>query len=257
MKLGVTLSSLGSDVKEAIGNVSRTGLAAIDVDAVHGPVTPELSHSGRRDFLRYVGTYGLEVRALCGDFGRGFSDEGAVERLFDETEKLIGLALDLRVRIITTGIGRAPEDETGRAHGRLREVLNEIGKRAENYDIRLASHVDESTPADLKKMLDSLNTQGIKVCYDPSILMPRGLDAVSGVRELGGYIVHAYARDVLKGERGYAETMPGEGIVPFRDYVLALCEIGYAGHLVVKRGAGAGGVEDAIKAREFLERIII
>jgi hypothetical protein len=44
--------------------------------------------------------------------------------------------------------------------------------------------------------------------------------------------------------------------VPFGDYVLAPCEIGYAGHPVVKREAGDGGIEDAIKAREFLEKIV-
>ncbi len=55
---------------------------------------------------------------------------------------------------------------------------------------------------------------------------------------------------------GYAETVPGEGIVLFRDYVLALCKIGCAGHLVVKREAGDRGIEDAIKAREFLEKIV-
>ncbi|MEE9201481.1 MAG: TIM barrel protein, partial [Candidatus Brocadiales bacterium] len=171
-------------------------------------------------------------------------------------EKLIGLALDLRVRIITIGIGRVPEDETGRAHGRLREVLNEIGRRAENYDIHLASHVGASSPVDIKKMLDSLDTQGVGACYDPSVLIPMGLDAVEGVRELGSCIVHAYARDILKGERGYVETIPGQGIVPFRDYMLALLEAGYDGHLIIRREAGEGSVKDVIKAREFLEKLI-
>ncbi len=255
MKLGLTLNSLGLDVREAVNRASRTGLEAVDVDTTRGEITPALSQSGRRDFLRYVRSLGLQISALGGDFERGFSDEGVVEQLFDMTERLIGLAADLKVRVITTRIGRLPLDEKDREWGRLRDVLHEIGKRAENYDIYLATYLGESPPADIRKMLDSLDTQGIKVCYDPSILIPRGLDAVQGVYELRGHIVHAYARDIHGGGRGYAEAVPGEGIVPFKEYVLALCEIGYDGYHIIKREAGEGRIEDIIKAREFLEGI--
>ncbi|MFQ5957490.1 MAG: sugar phosphate isomerase/epimerase family protein, partial [Candidatus Brocadiales bacterium] len=199
---------------------------------------------------------GMEVSALGGDFGRGFSDEDVAEQLFERTEQLIGLAIDLKARVITTRIGRVPADEKDREWARLQDVLNEIGTRAERYEIYLAAHVGESTPADLKKFLDSLKTQGIKACCDPSALIPLGLDPVKGVYELGNHIVHAYARDILKGERGYAETVPGEGIVPFKDYVLALCEIGYDGYFIIKREAGEGRIEDVIRAKEFLEKMV-
>lgn len=256
MKLGLTLSSLGFDLREAVRRASGTGLGAVDVDATRGEITPTLSYSGRRDFLRYVRSFGLEVSALGGDFGKAFSDEDAMEQLFDRTERLIGLAIDLKVRVITTSIGRVPVDEKDRKWSILHGVLQEIGRRAERYEIHLASHVGESAPVDLKKMLDVLDTQGIKVCYDPSVLIPRGLDPVKGVYELGNHIVHAYARDITKGERGYMETVPGEGVVPFRDYALALCEIGYNGYQIIRREAGSGGIEDIVKAKEFLERII-
>ncbi|MFQ5861854.1 MAG: sugar phosphate isomerase/epimerase family protein [Candidatus Brocadiales bacterium] len=243
-------------MREAISRASRTGLGAIDVDATRGEITPALLHTGRRDFLHHVRSLGMEVSALGGDFGRNFSDEDAVEVLFERTERLIGLAIDMKVRIITTRIGRVPTDEKDRKWARLQDVLNEIGARAERYEIYLATHAGESAPADLKKFLDSLDTQGVKVCYDPSVLMPRGLDPVKGVHELGNYIVHTYARDILKGERGYAEVVPGEGIVPFKDYVLALCEVGYDGYHIIKREAGEGRIDDIIKAKEFLERIV-
>ncbi len=257
MKLGVSLNSLGLGVKEAIGCAAKSGLRTIDVDATCGEITSDLSYSGRRDFLRYVGSYGLGVSALGGDFGRPFSDEDVVEQLFDKTTGLIELATGLKVKVVTVRIGRVPVDEKDRVWAMLREVLNELGRRAERYEIHLASHVGESSPADMKKMLDSLGTQGVRACYDPSILIPMGLDAVEGVRELGSCIVHAYARDILKGERGYVETIPGQGIVPFRDYVLALLEAGYDGHFIIRREAGEGSVEDVIKAREFLEKLIV
>lgn len=256
MKLGLTLNSLRFDLREAVRRASGIGIGAIDVDATHGEITPALSYSGRRDFLHYARSCGLEISALGGDFGKSFSDEDAVEQIFDGTERLIGLAIDLKVRVITTRMGLLPTDEKDRKWSMLHDVLNEIGRRAERYEIHLASHVGESTTADLKKMLNSLNTEGIKVCYDPSVLIPMGLDPVKGVYELSDHIVHTYARDIMKGEKGYAETVPGEGIVPFKDYVLALYEIGYKGRQIIKREAGSGGIEDIMKAKEFLDKII-
>ncbi len=256
MKLGLTLNSLKLDVKEAISCASRTGVKTIDIDGTRGEITSAMSHSGRRDLTRYVHSYGLEASAIGGDFGSTFSDENTLERLFESTERLIGLAADLRVSVITTRIGKVPSDEKDRKWAVLHDVLEEIGKCAERYEICLATHLGESPPSDVKKMLDSLETRGIKICYDASILIPGGLDAVQSVYELGGHIAHAYARDVLRGERGYAETVPGEGIVPFKDYLLALLEIGYQGSCVIKREAGEGTIEDIIRARGFLEGIV-
>lgn len=256
MRLGLTLNSLKLDVKEAISSASRAGLCAVDIDATRGEITPMLSYTGRRDLLHYVNSLGVEISALGGDFGRAFSDVEVIETLFEKTQELIGLAIDLKVKVITTRIGRVPEDEKDRAWAMLQDVLSEIGSRAERYEIFLAAHVGESTPAALKKFLGYLKTQGVRVCYDPSVLVPRGEDPVKGVHELGSCIVHAYVRDILKGERGYAETVPGEGIVPLRDYVLALCEVGYDGHLIIKREAGEGRIEDIVRAKRFLERII-
>ena len=88
MKLGLTLNSLKLDMKEAIGHASKTGVKTIDVDATRGEVTGAMSSSGRRDFAKYVNSFGLEVAALGGDFGRTFSDENAVA-LYGNTQALI------------------------------------------------------------------------------------------------------------------------------------------------------------------------
>lgn len=243
-------------MREAVRRASGTGLGAIDIDATRGEITPNLSYTGRRDFLHYVRSLGMEVSALGGDFGRDFSDADVMEVLFEKTQEIIGLAIDLKVRVITTKIGRVPAEDKDRTWGLLQDVSNEIGTRAERYEIHLATHVGESAPADLKRFLDSLKTQGIKACYDPSILIPRGLDPVNGVHELGKHIVHVYARDIQKAERGYAEAVPGEGIVPFKDYIFALCEIGYNGYHIIKRESGEGNVEDIVRAKAFLEKIL-
>ncbi|HHT9132093.1 MAG TPA: sugar phosphate isomerase/epimerase family protein [Candidatus Tripitaka californicus] len=95
------------------------------------------------------------------------------------------------------------------------------------------------------------------MAYDPSVMVTRGLDPVKGVRDLKGLIAHAYARDVTGGAGGFSETLPGEGAVPFKEYLIALYETGYTGYHVIKREAGGGRIEDVSRAKEFLERFII
>lgn len=256
MKLGVTLASLHLGIRDSIARVSAIGLKGFEVEATKGEVTYELSHTGRRDLLHYSNSYGLEISALSGCFEPGFGQEEEPEQLFEKTKKLIDLAVDLRVPVVTTMIGKIPPAVGSREWNRLWEILNELGKYAENVERALATHIGESGPEELKKFILGLKTEGVKVAYDPAVMVTRGLDPVSGVKDLKGLIAHTYSRDVTRGAKGFSETVPGEGAVPFREYVMALCEIGYTGYNIIKREAVGGRIEDITRAKGFLERLI-
>jgi sugar phosphate isomerase/epimerase len=256
MKLGVTLASLRLGIRDAIARTSSIGLKGFEIEATTGEVTYELSRTGRRDFLHYFKSYRLEISALSGCFGRELSQGEGLEQLIDRTKKLIDLAVDLQSPVVTTMVGKVPTTPDNREWNRLWESLNELGKYAENFERVLATHIGESNPDELKKFLAGLKTQGIKVAYDPSAMLIRGLDPVSGVRDLKGLVAHAYARDITKGAKGFSETVPGEGAVPFKDYLMALYETGYVGYTIIKREAPGGQIEDIIRAKGFLERLI-
>lgn len=257
MKLGLTLGSLRLGVREAIKRASKVGLKSFDVDATRGDITPRLSHTGRRDLLHYARSCGMEISALGGDFGKDLAREEITERLLEKIKEVIDLAADLRTPVVTIRIGRVPPEKGGREWLRAQETLNELGSYAEAHERCLASYTGEVAPTEVKTFLSGLKTQGVKVCYDPSLLVPRGIDPVRTVYELGGYIAHAYARDVQRAEKGFLEAVPGDGVVPFKDCILALCETGYRGFYVIKREAGEGRIEDIIKAKEFLEKILL
>ncbi|HHT9140448.1 MAG TPA: sugar phosphate isomerase/epimerase family protein [Candidatus Tripitaka californicus] len=264
MKLGVTLASLRLNVREAIALASTIGLKGFEVEATRGEVTCELSRTGRRDFLHYSKSCRMEICALSGCFGQDFGREGGratpdrgLEQFFEETKRLIDLAVDLRAPVVTTMVGRIPLVAGGREWDRIREGLNGLGRYAENFERTLATHIGETGPGELSKFITGLRTEGIRVAYDPSVMVTRGLDPVKGVRDLKGLIAHAYARDVTGGAGGFSETLPGEGAVPFKEYLIALYETGYTGYHVIKREAGGGRIEDVSRAKEFLERFII
>ncbi len=257
MKLGVTLASYHLDIREAIARASALGLKGFEVEATRGEITCALSRSGRRDFLHYSKSLKMEVCALSGCLGQGFGQLEGLEQLYENTKKLIDLAVDLRAPVVTTFLGRIPFAVGSRERNRITEVLHELGKYAENFERTLAAHIGETSFEELKKFIAELKTEGIGVAYDPSITVARGFDSVKGVKDLKGLIAYAYARDITKEAMGFIEVVPGRGIVPFQDYIMALYEIGYTGFYVIRRESPEGRVEDISRAKEFLEKLTI
>lgn len=266
MKLGVTLASLRLGVRDAVAQASTIGLKGFEVEATRGEITHELSRTGRRDFLHYSRSCRMEICALSGYFGQALNQYGsgqdfgqteALEQLFEKTKRLIDLAVDLRAPVVTTMVGKIPPAAGGKEWDRIWESLNELGRYAENFERVLATHIGETGPEELSKFITGLKTQGIKVAYDPSIMVIRGLDPVKGVKDLKGLIALAYARDVTRGAGGFSEVVPGKGAVPFKEYIMALCETGYTGYHIIKRESIEGRIEDVSRAKEFLERLLI
>ncbi|MFN3467776.1 MAG: sugar phosphate isomerase/epimerase family protein, partial [Candidatus Brocadiales bacterium] len=241
----------------AIARASAIGLKGLEVEATRGEITCELSSTGRRDFLHYSKSCRMEISALSGYFGQDFSQARGLEQLLEKTKRLIDLAVDLRAPVVTTMIGRIPTAPGGKEWDLIREGLNELGRYAENFERVLATHIGEARPEELSKFIAGLNTQGIKVAYDPSLMVIRGLDPVKGIKDLKGLIAHVYARDVSRGAGGFSETVPGEGAVPFKECFIAFCETGYTGYHIIKREAGGGRIEDVSRAKEFLEGLIM
>ncbi|MBR6427783.1 MAG: sugar phosphate isomerase/epimerase, partial [Clostridia bacterium] len=107
-------------------------------------------------------------------------------------------------------------------------------------------------------------------------VMVTGDDPVKAVYNLRRYIVHTHAKDGVMLTRGdpemiygvtpmpedlknisYFEEVPlGEGSVPFRDYLIALEDIGYTGFLTIERECGENPVRDIGTAVRFLENTI-
>ncbi|MFW6006718.1 MAG: sugar phosphate isomerase/epimerase family protein, partial [Halanaerobiales bacterium] len=131
----------------------------------------------------------------------------------------------------------------------------------------------------LKGFLDSLNSNGVRVNYDPAnLVMVTGDDPVAGVHTLQDYIVHTHAKDgiMLKKsdpkkiydyfaeggiedmrlEEFFLEKPLGEGDVDFPEYLEALAEIGYDGYLTIEREVGENPEKDIKKAVKFLNKIL-
>ncbi|ODS32708.1 MAG: Xylose isomerase-like TIM barrel [Candidatus Scalindua rubra] len=178
-KIGVVLESLRLRIKEGVKTASILGFKGIQINATQKDITPEnLSQTGRQELRHIIDLNRLCLCAIGAELGIGFINENEFDLLIKRTKEIINLALDLQTNIITVQIGNIPI-ETDSTHWRaVSTALNEIGKHAENYGCRLAAKTSYDNYSSLKKFIESLQTEGIKLIYDPASLMINKLDPI-------------------------------------------------------------------------------
>ncbi len=256
LKVGVMIESFRLGVKGGIKKAAELGADGFQIYVTGGEMAPsEMGQSARREFRHFVDSLGLTISALCGDLGHGYTDPDKLDELINKTTQILDLSADLRVPIVTTHIGTIPEDSSHPTWGILTEALEELGAYAEKTGSVFATETGPEDPALMRQFLDSLNTEAVRVNYDPANLVMRGFDHVRGVRDLAPYIVHTHAKDGVRTPEGQGKEVPlGEGQVDWPAYLGALEEVGYDGFLTIEREVGEDPVTDIAKAVEFLRR---
>ena len=279
--IGVLLDSFRTNWREALKLAAQTGVSGIQVYATKGELAPEnMSHEARREFLNAVKDSGLQISALCGDLGHGFSHRELNPDLIERSLRILEMAKELETDVVTTHIGVVPADPTCEKFQIMQEACGKLAEYADKLGAHFAIETGPEPAATLKRFLDGLHSTGVAVNLDPAnLVMVTGDDPVQAVYTLLDYIVHTHAKDgvkllesdplVIYGEISgtpiektiqrakYFEELPlGEGNVDFPAYLKALDDIGYKGFLTIEREAGENPVADIQKAAGFLRELI-
>ena len=129
--IGVVLDCFPMDTRDALKQAAALGLDGIQVYAIEGPISPEMTPAARREFRDLVSSHGLTISALCGDLGHGFFDPARNPGNIERSKRILDLAKDLGVDIVTTHIGVVPADP---AHPRYAIMQDACGQLAEYAD---------------------------------------------------------------------------------------------------------------------------
>ncbi len=255
-KIGVMLDSFRLPVDQALVKAAEVGGQGLQVYATYGEMAPEnLDAAARREFLRKVKDNGLVISALCGDLGKGFTDPALNPGLIEKSRRILDLAVELETNVVTTHIGRVPEDPEVDTYKIMQEACHELAEYADSLKAHFAIETGPEPAARLRAFLDTLGSRGVAVNYDPANLtMCVDDDAVKGVYELKDYIVHTHAKDGMRGTRPpFIEVPLGTGDVKWDGYLKALSDIGYKGFLTIERECGETPEKDIAMAVQFLK----
>lgn len=277
-KIGAMVESFRLDTFEAIRHAAALGVDGLQMYCTKGENAPEnMSAARRAEIIRTVRENGLVFSAICGDLGHGFTDPDQNPALIEKSKRIVDLAQELGTNIITTHIGRVPDDPSHPRYRVMQAACRELAEYADSVGARFAVETGPETSLVLKNFLDSLGSRGVSVNLDPAnLVMVAGDDPVVAVHNLKDYIVHTHAKDgvmlrsvdpdyiygispipdYLRGESFFEEKPLGEGKVNFPTYLDALREIGYDGFLTIERECGDQPEEDIKKAVSFLKALI-
>lgn len=280
MKIGVITDCFKLPLDESICLAAKLGFDGVQIFATTGEFSPEtLNNERKAEIKSLLEKNGLEISALCGDMGgHGFEIQKDNAERMEKTKKIIDLAKEFSVPVITTHIGVIPSDKSEPKYKIMLDALTECGLYAKENGITLAI---ETGPEDADTLLAFLKDTkgGVGVNLDPAnFVMVTGQDPVEAVCKLGEYIVHTHAKDgkmLIKtdpkiiynhfAEGGiealnvadyFIETPLGQGDVDFKAYISALKNAGFDGYLTIERETGNDPKADIILAHETLAKIL-
>ncbi len=263
MKIGAMTTSFRKSFQEALEAAAALGVDGVQIWATNityydpnhpvGELDPDLTTDhDKRQLQQTLARLGLEISALCGDLGRGFVSPDHLAEDVEKTKRMMELARSLGVKVLTSHIGRIPDDESDPAWRTAAEALEDIGAHGDRIGVVFASETGPESGAALARFLRTLKTSSIKVNYDPANMVMMGFDPVQGARDLAGFIVHTHAKDGIGPGPNRGEVPLGEGEVPWPEYLRALRDIGYDGYLTIEREVGEDPAADIVTAASFL-----
>jgi L-ribulose-5-phosphate 3-epimerase len=256
-KIGILVDCLKLGLTEGVRKAAELGADGFQMYVTQGEAFPDsFPPQKRREFKKTAEGLGLEIAALCADFGGGFTDPDLNKVNIPRIKKCIDLAVDLDTRVVTTHFGRLPEDAAHPAYKEALRVATLLAEYAAPRRVTLCSETGVESPARLLAFLRQAPVKGLGVNYDPANLVMCGpFDHIGGVQILKDYIRHTHAKDGVCLREGKFKEMPlGEGGVVFPYYLAALKAAGYAGYLTIEREEGQDRVGDMSRAVEFLRR---
>jgi L-ribulose-5-phosphate 3-epimerase len=270
LKIGCALWTLGPtpDVDtlqrhmEAVAAIGCTSVQPWIVNVEYTPcvLDPEVgSERDRNAAVKAAKELGLSFSGFCAQlkgsktYG-GLEEKDGLEWRIEKTKQALTGAAEMGGPVITTHAGLIPEDTEDPAYQTLLRSVGEIAKHAEKVGVYFALETGQETPQALAHFIKKIGNPYLKVNYDPCNLLRFGSQqgVVAGVAILKDYIVHTHAKDWNPQTK---RATCGQGLVPWREYISALKQVGYDGVCAIEDETGVEDVVDSIRASyEFLQQ---
>lgn len=279
-KIGTLADWFGVGLLEGIRESERCGATGVQIYAWSelNPLT--ITAEELKRIKKTAVDCHQEITALCGELG-GHGLEIAKDngKKLEYLKRTVDVALELDCNVVTTHIGRVPEDKTVERYAILKEACIQIGEYAASQGAFIAVETGPEKVVTLKSFIDDCGIKGLAINYDPAnLVMVTRDDEVAGVYTAGDTIVHTHAKDgrcnkyigpeavyeifaqgnieTLAAENLFTELPLGQGDVRWYEYLTALKEVGYNGYLTIEREVSANATADIRLAVKFLQNMI-
>ncbi|MFL6562222.1 MAG: myo-inosose-2 dehydratase, partial [Bacillus sp. (in: firmicutes)] len=168
---------------------------------------------------------------------------------------------------------------TDKEWDQLCQGLNELGKIAEEYDLKLVFHhhmgTGVQTLAEIDRLMENTNPNQVHLLYDTGHIYVSDADYMTLLNKHINRIHHVHFKDMRKAVKEQCEkeeksflqsflagmfTVPGDGCIDFTQVYKKFLETNYSGWIVIEAEQDpsvAHPLEYALKARNYINEELI
>ncbi|MFB5562417.1 sugar phosphate isomerase/epimerase family protein [Bacillus cereus] len=240
-KLGMFLNTKHIEVNEGIQKAREWDLEYIQLYAMNPTFNlANISKIQWNTLKENLSFNEIQVPSLAISFGEngiiGTEADCAIESFKYITDK----GLRLGANIVTAHIGKIPDDENSEYYDKMLRICNEIGELAFKFGGFFAIETGSEKAIVLKRFLETANSKGLAVNFDPANLISDvNENPGEGLLLLKDYIVQTHIKDCkeVKSDRStkYIEVAVGNGEVDFDIFFKVLDKIGFDGYNMIER----------------------
>ncbi|MDZ4468476.1 sugar phosphate isomerase/epimerase family protein [Bacillus cereus] len=238
-KLGMFLNTKYIEVNEGIQKAREWDLEYIQLYAMNPTFNlANISKVQWNTLKENLSFNEIQVPSLAISFGEngiiGTEAECVIESFKYITDKGLG------ANVVTAHIGKIPDDENSEYYDKMLRVCNEIGDLAFRFGGFFAIETGSEKAIVLKRFLETANSKGLAVNFDPANLISDvNENPGEGLLLLKDYIVQTHIKDCkeVKSDRStkYIEVAAGNGEVDFDIFFKVLDKIGFDGYNMIER----------------------
>lgn len=259
-RIGVNVDDLRLETKSAFRKAAELRFRVAEVATVSGELAPrELSRSARRHLVRFADGLGLRIAALTADLPHlRLTDGASVEQRVLRTCEVLDLARDIDIPVVSAGVGRLTDHESGAVSPLALEALHRIGEHADGCGVRFAIRPTRDRGDRVADILDALGCPSIQLCLDPAEIIMAGVNPLAAIERLATSVGLVHARDATAGidDRDGRETVLGEGDVDFATLFADLDAAEHRGPIILRRTDSATPIDDLETAHEYIQRFL-
>ncbi len=240
-KLGMFLNTKYIEVNEGIQKAREWDLEYIQLYAMNPTFNlANISKVQWNTLKENLSFNEIQVPSLAISFGENGIIGTEAECVIESFKYITDKGLRLGANIVTAHIGKIPDDENSEYYDKMLRVCNEIGDLAFRFGGFFAIETGSEKAIVLKRFLETANSKGLAVNFDPANLISDvNENPGEGLLLLKDYIVQTHIKDCkeVKSDRStkYIEVAAGNGEVDFDIFFKVLDKIGFDGYNMIER----------------------
>ncbi|WP_166828644.1 sugar phosphate isomerase/epimerase family protein [Thalassoroseus pseudoceratinae] len=256
LRFAVATRCFRQPLKHAMQTAADSGATGIELDIRNEVVESELSDTGRRHLLHFLGEHGLTVAGTTFPLRSYLLDPNHLDARIGGVKRGLEFSYQLGAKVMTARLGRVPTDPDSPAFQTAVEVLNDIARTSNHIGVVLGLTPSRDSASDVHRLLSAVDQGPIGIHFDPAGIVMGGENVPAAFVTLHEFVQQVQVRDAVSDvDGGGVEVAVGRGDVVWDEFLAMLDEAPYNGWLVAERTVGPDPIGDIPRAIQYVKNV--